>query len=575
MNYLEEIRFSLEHIVNCVATALRTEIAVFDNDCKLFHCTPTYLKKKGKAVHAPSIQEVLDYGSVLVNKPGEMASCIGCRFKDNCPSTVEVLGCIRMQGETVGVIALTSFTKEGHNRICNNIQVYQDAITELSYLLGEMILNKTGNAVSVNIERLVGGVMDISANPLLLCDSNGVINQYNQVAQQMLKFCKLSAASLWNVLPEDSVKKILKGSEFLESDFVFTGYRGKLSNKIIRTENKIIGIIVKLTHITYNDDSKTESLRRIIGSTPETVHIHYMVKKLADSPTPVLITGETGTGKELVARSIHEHGKRSMYPFVAVNCAGIPETLFESELFGYEEGSFTGAKKGGKIGKLEMAQGGTLFLDELSDMPLSVQPKLLRVLQEYEVERVGSTEKIPLNIRIIAATNGNLPDLIEKGKFREDLFYRIAVINLELPSLRKRKSDIIPIAKNYLNRLKSKIDTPAIDFSPEVVRLLESYQWKGNIRELQNVVEYAANLAETTQIDLRDLPPKLICGIPQNDISAAEASHAQLKNEETLKIKTLVDQYGSTLEGKKRIAQILGISLRTLYRKLDKIGDNQ
>ncbi len=568
VNYLEEIRLSLEHIVNTIATALKAEIAIFDNDARLFCCTPTYLKKKGKAVHAPSIKEVLDMGSVVVNRPGEMPSCIGCRFKDNCPSTVEILSCIRMQGVTLGVVAITSFTKEGHNRISNNIAIYQDSIAEISYLIGEMVLNKTGNTISANVEKLIEGIMSMSQSPMLLCDSNGVIAGFNQHAVQMLSFCKLSVGSLINVLPEDLVKKVLKGASFHERDFVFTGYRGKLSNKIIRVDNRVIGIVIKISNIAY-EDSRPESIGRIIGSTPETLKLHSMIKKLSHSPTPVLITGETGTGKELVARSIHEQGDRSAYPFVAINCAGIPETLFESELFGYEEGSFTGAKKGGKIGKMEMAQGGTLFLDELSDMPLSVQPKLLRVLQEFELERVGSTEKIPLNIRIIAATNGNLPKLIEEGKFREDLFYRIAVINLELPPLRQRKSDIIPIARNYLNRLKQRINTPAMEFSPDVVRLFEEYRWKGNIRELQNVVEYAANMAETTVIDLRDLPPKLLAEVSlKNDDTPQEEKKP---DSEAAKIRELLDKYGSTLEGKKRIAEALGISLRTLYRRLDKI----
>ena len=573
MNYLEEIRFSLEHLVDTLATALKAEIAIFDNDAKLFYCTPTYLKKKGKAVHAPSINEVLDMGSVVVNRPGEMPSCIGCRFKDNCPSTVEILSCISMQGVTLGVVALTSFTKEGHNRISNNIESYQETITEISYLIGEMVLNKTGNTMSVNVEKLIEGIMSMSQSPMLLCDANGVITGFNQHAGQMLSFCKLSVGSLMNVLPEEIVKKILKGAAFHEKDFIFTGYRGKISNKIIKLDDgRVIGIIVKISNISYEENRPT-ALGRIVGSTPETLQIHAMIKKLASSPTPVLITGETGTGKELVARSIHEQGNRSAYPFVAVNCAGIPETLFESELFGYEEGSFTGAKKGGKIGKMEMAQGGTLFLDELSDMPLSVQPKLLRVLQEFELERVGSTEKIPLNIRIIAATNGNLPKLIAEGKFREDLFYRIAVINLELPPLRQRKSDIVPIAKNYLNRLKQRINTPAMDFSPEVVRFLEEYRWKGNIRELQNVVEYAANMAETTVVNLRDLPPKLLAEVT---IKKEEIKPIEKKpDDETMKIKALIDKYGSTLEGKKRIAEDLGISLRTLYRRLDKIENGR
>lgn len=570
MNLLEEIRPSLERMMDSIAIALRAELAIFDNDANLFYCTPTYLKKKGRAVHVPSIQEVLDMGSVIVNKPGEMLSCIGCRFKDNCPSTVEILSCIKMQGQTLGVVAITSFTKEGHNRISNNLESYQDTITEISYLIGDMVLNKSGNNMSTTMEKLIEGILNMSQSPMMLCDANGVITEYNQHAVQMLSFCKLSTASLMTILPKDCVQMILNGASLHEKDFVFAGYQGKISNDIIKIDNRVIGIIVKITDISYSD-SKGQNLKRIIGSTPETEQIHHMIKKLSSSPTPVLITGETGTGKELVARSIHEQGNRSAYPFVAVNCAGIPETLFESELFGYEEGSFTGAKKGGKIGKMEMAQGGTLFLDEIADMPLSIQPKLLRVLQEYELERVGSTKKIPLNIRIIAATNGNLPKLIGEGKFREDLYYRIAVINLELPPLRRRKSDIVPIAKNYLEILKYKLSTPAAEFSPEVIKLFESYYWKGNIRELQNVVEYAANMAEGPIIKLCDLPPKLLSQMsPSEEVPDLKIGK---HDDDFLEIKKLLDKYGSTLNGKKQIAQILGISLRTLYRRLDKLKE--
>ena len=569
MNVLEEIRPSLERMMDSIAIALRAELAIFDNDANLFYCTPTYLKKKGKAVHAPSIQEVLDMGSVIVNKPGEMASCIGCRFKDNCPSTVEILSCIKMQGQTLGVVAITAFTKEGHTRISNNLDAYQDTITEISYLIGDMVLNKRGNSMSTTMEKLVEGSLNMSQSPMMLCDANGVITAFNQHAVQMLSFCKLSTASLMSIIPKDCVEMILNGASLHEKDFIFTGYRGKVSNNIIKLEDRVIGIIVKITDISYLD-TKVENIKRLIGSTPEAENIHRMIKRLASSPTPVLITGETGTGKELTARSIHEQGKRSSYPFVAVNCAGIPETLFESELFGYEEGSFTGAKKGGKIGKIEMAQGGTLFLDEIADMPLSIQPKLLRVLQEYELERVGSNKKIPLNIRVIAATNGNLPKLIEEGKFREDLYYRIAVINLELPPLRRRQKDILPIAKNYLELLKCRLSSPAVDFSPEVVQVLETYPWKGNIRELQNVVEYAANMTESSSIQLCDLPPKILNFSQQDE--TPNNSKAEKQNNELIEIQRLLDKYGSTLNGKKQIAASLGISLRTLYRRLDKMN---
>ena len=291
---------------------------------------------------------------------------------------------------------------------------------------------------------------------------------------------------------------------------------------------------------------------------------------MADSPTPILITGETGTGKELVARSFHEQSRRNKYPFVAINCSSIPENLFESELFGYEEGSFTGAKKGGKMGRIEMAQGGTLFLDELGEMPLSVQPKLLRVLQEYELERVGSTKKIHLDIRIVAATNRDLREMIKEGKFREDLFYRISVINVKLPPLRDRKEDIIPISLNYLERLKTKMTTPLRTISHEAEQAFLSYSWPGNIRELQNVVEYAANLCDSDTLTLADLPEHMR-GLEECP-DTEKQKETPLPDSQEKQILDLLSTYGHTLEGKKKIAADLGISLRTLYRKLNKMN---
>lgn len=211
-------------------------------------------------------------------------------------------------------------------------------------------------------------------------------------------------------------------------------------------------------------------------------------------------------------------------------------------------------------------------MDELGEMPLSLQPKLLRVLQEYELERVGSSEKIPLNIRIIAATNRDLEEMIQQGKFRQDLFYRISVVNIELPPLRERREDILPIAMNYLKKLKLTLRTPVERFSPEVEQLFLEYPWPGNVRELQNAVEYAANLCENATVKLQDLPKKLLSR--SKDASAAAQRHGRktMSASDQQKLNQLLDRYGQTLEGKKRIAEELGISLRTLYRRLDQLN---
>lgn len=570
MTQLESVRSGIEHFVSAAAEAFRVEAAVFNQESSLFFCTPTYLKKKGSAVHYTFIQDVIVNGSVLVTEPGKMPSCIGCRFNEHCPSTMEILCCIHSGTEVAGVISFTSFTKEGQKRISENTDIYLNAITKLSSLIGEYLQQFSGDSTAADTEKLIESLMSLCEQPLLLTDPNGVVLRYNQLADKILKFCNVSSTSLRQIFSEDMARRITSGNDLFEKKASIGENTAKVTTRSIYSQNHLHSILVRLSNEFYENLPESGAFERLIGSSHAFVHIQNLIKRVADSPTPILITGETGTGKELVARSFHEQSRRNKYPFVAINCSSIPENLFESELFGYEEGSFTGAKKGGKMGRIEMAQGGTLFLDELGEMPLSVQPKLLRVLQEYELERVGSTKKIHLDIRIVAATNRDLREMIKEGKFREDLFYRISVINVKLPPLRDRKEDIIPISLNYLERLKTKMTTPLRTISHEAEQAFLSYSWPGNIRELQNVVEYAANLCDSDTLTLADLPEHMR-GLEECP-DTEKQKETPLPDSQEKQILDLLSTYGHTLEGKKKIAADLGISLRTLYRKLNKMN---
>ena len=570
MTQLESVRSGIEHFVSAAAEAFRVEAAVFNQESSLFFCTPTYLKKKGNAVHYTFIQDVIVNGSVLVTEPGKMPSCIGCRFNEHCPSTMEILCCIHSGTEVAGVISFTSFTKEGQKRISENTDIYLNAITKLSSLIGEYLQQFSGDSTAADTEKLIESLMSLCEQPLLLTDPNGVVLRYNQLADKILNLCNVSSTSLRQIFSEDMARRITSGNDLFEKKASIGENTAKVTTRSIYSQNHLHSILVRLSNEFYENLPESGAFERLIGSSHAFVHIQNLIKRVADSPTPILITGETGTGKELVARSFHEQSRRNKYPFVAINCSSIPENLFESELFGYEEGSFTGAKKGGKMGRIEMAQGGTLFLDELGEMPLSVQPKLLRVLQEYELERVGSTKKIHLDIRIVAATNRDLREMIKEGKFREDLFYRISVINVKLPPLRDRKEDIIPISLNYLERLKTKMTTPLRTISHEAEQAFLSYSWPGNIRELQNVVEYAANLCDSDTLTLADLPEHMR-GLEECP-DTEKQKETPLPDSQEKQILDLLSTYGHTLEGKKKIAADLGISLRTLYRKLNKMN---
>ncbi len=315
-------------------------------------------------------------------------------------------------------------------------------------------------------------------------------------------------------------------------------------------------------------ESNRHSFNVMIGKSKGFIKIKKSAMKFAKTDFPILITGETGTGKEVFAQSIHKNSSRGNKPMVSINCAAIPYELIESELFGYEEGSFTGAKKGGKPGKFELADGGTIFLDEIGDMPHDMQSKLLRVLQENEIEKIGSTKTIPIDVRVVAATRQNLQEMVKNGTFREDLYYRINVVNIEMLPLRERKDDISLFVNYFLDKLNCKYKS-LISISNEALKCLINYNWPGNIRELENVVKSAFASCEDMIIDLSDLPSKMI--------SYGDIKKQGEANEK--KLKTLVDNYEAILvkEALKRndgkvqaTARELGIHRSLLYKKMEK-----
>lgn len=290
-------------------------------------------------------------------------------------------------------------------------------------------------------------------------------------------------------------------------------------------------------------------------------------KKIAQSDISVLIDGESGCGKELYAQSIHNESLRKEYPFVAINCAALNGNILESELFGYEGGSFTGANKNGKPGIFEIAERGTIFLDEVSELDYNLQAKLLRVIQERKIRRVGGTSEIDIDVRIICACNVDLMKYIEDKKFRKDLYYRISTFPLHLPPLRERREDIIPLVEKHLKVLGIQ-QKRNLSISEEAKMILYKYDWPGNVRELNNVLEYSTVVCHDNEIGVSSLPPSVLADWNKSDYHFKPLAEA-VRLFEKEQIKKAVELYGGTVEDKKYIAEKLGISLATLYNKLN------
>ncbi|WP_427127002.1 sigma-54 interaction domain-containing protein [Priestia megaterium] len=350
----------------------------------------------------------------------------------------------------------------------------------------------------------------------------------------------------------------------------------KSLNEVDKLSKELRRQTEKLKNLENRMDSIYEAkytFEQIIGGEGGLRHVVYIAEKVAESQFPILVTGESGTGKELFSQAIHNKSERKHGPFIPVNCAAIPSSLLESELFGYGDGAFTNAKKGGKAGLFEIANNGTVFLDEIGDMSYDLQAKLLRVLQEKKIRRVGEANERAVDVRIIAATHRNLQQLVNKKQFREDLFYRLNVIQLEIPPLRERREDIRKLVYSFIEHSITNtsytIDEYTLDF-------LQSYHWPGNVRELKNVIDYATCMTEGTDILFHHLPEFMIknekrfSGVAGKTEKISQTLHQATQDKERAFIQEILRKYPNNIEGKRKTAEVLDISLATLYNKMKK-----
>lgn len=573
---LHDYENELKYVLDTIKSIFDMDYAIFDVESNLVISTESYVKIKGMVVHAPSIQEVIMKGTITVNNPGYMKACLGCRFKDNCPSTIEILKSIKINTESLGVLAFTSFSKEGHDKIVNDIEFYTNIVDHFANLLSVFIMQKYKGFDSSTSKASLATVLDLSDDGFITTDANGNIEVINTSALEFFSSCGMYTKSIKQLFPDNIVSIILSGRSISNYRVKINDLFIKIFSTPVRNKEVITGAAIRIIHnklllsdnLLINNNELPYSLDSIKGKSNHVKIIKNTITKISSSPSTVFISGETGTGKGLLAKTLHYESKRRNKPFVTINCTSIPESLFESELFGYESGAFTGAKKEGKPGKFELANEGTLFLDEISEIPINIQAKLLSVLQDSTFERVGGIIPINIDVRIIAASNRNLEEMIEKKEFRSDLFYRLNVIPIKLIPLRDRRDDIKILANDFLQYYNKKLKRQILGFDNTVSDIFNKSGWPGNIRQLENVIEYCVNMANNDVITSDDLPLDFLHSYNNNIVE-----NSKLKDSEYKIIIETVDKYGWDTKGKTIAAKELGMGLRTLYRKLNAVNN--
>lgn len=476
-------------------------------------------------------------------------------------------------GDIIGALDLTGYCNAVHSHTLGMVAAAVKAIESIMALNKKNTLLKKSNVL---IESLFNTIQE----GIVHCDLEGHILNSNQQACKMFGYEKraFDDINMLKLIPDwEKVKKACMAEEdFHNEDISINANTNKLyfnlSAYAIRENDALHGII-----LMFKDVKKVRKLAnkimgrkaiytfdKIIGKSPVMLEAIDFAKKVSDSRSTILITGESGCGKEIFAQAIQNHSPRKNEPFVVINCGAIPRNLMESELFGYDEGAFTGAKRGGQVGKFEVADGGTIFLDEIGEMPLEMQTKLLRVIEEGTIIRVGGSQEIPVNVRIIAATNKILKDEVEKGNFRHDLYYRLNVIPLELPPLRDRKEDIPLLTNYFMHKIAHRINKRPVAISDHDMRLIKRYSWPGNVRELENFIELSINKEK--------LPLELITDSKHaSEIQLESHLQATLEEVEMQHIREVLNNEGFNITN---ASKVLGIGRNTLYRKLEKYGIN-
>ncbi|MCU7039319.1 sigma-54-dependent Fis family transcriptional regulator [Escherichia coli] len=577
---LMQIQPTIQRFARMLASVLQLEVEIVDENLCRVAGTGAYGKFLGRQLSGNSrlLRHVLETKTEKVVTQSRFDPlCEGCDSKENCREKAFLGTPVILQDRCVGVISLIAVTHEQQEHISDNLREFSDYVRHISTIFVSKLLEDQGPGD--NISKIFATMIDNMDQGVLVVDDESRVQFVNQTALKTL-----------GVVQNNIIGKPIRFRPLtFESNFTH-GHMQHIvswddkSELIIGQLHNIQGrqLFLMAFHQSHTSFSVANApdephIEQLVGECRVMRQLKRLISRIAPSPSSVMVVGESGTGKEVVARAIHKLSGRRNKPFIAINCAAIPEQLLESELFGYVKGAFTGASANGKTGLIQAANTGTLFLDEIGDMPLMLQAKLLRAIEAREILPIGASSPIQVDIRIISATNQNLAQFIAEGKFREALFYRLNVIPITLPPLRERQEDIELLVHYFLHLHTRRLGSVYPGIAPDVVEILRKHRWPGNLRELSNLMEYLVNVVPSGEvIDSTLLPPNLLNNgtTEQSDVTEVSEAHLSLDDAGGTALeemeKQMIREALSRHNSKKQVADELGIGIATLYRKIKK-----
>lgn len=577
---LMQIQPTIQRFARMLASVLQLEVEIVDENLCRVAGMGAYGKFLGRQLsgNLRLLRHVLETKTEKVVTQSRFDPlCEGCDSKENCREKAFLGTPVILQDRCVGVISLIAVTHEQQEHISDNLREFSDYVRHISTIFVSKLLEDQGPGD--NISKIFATMIDNMDQGVLVVDDENRVQFVNQTALKTL-----------GVVQNNIIGKPIRFRPLtFESNFTH-GHMQHIvswddkSELIIGQLHNIQGrqLFLMAFHQSHTSFSVANApdephIEQLVGECRVMRQLKRLISRIAPSPSSVMVVGESGTGKEVVARAIHKLSGRRNKPFIAINCAAIPEQLLESELFGYVKGAFTGASANGKTGLIQAANTGTLFLDEIGDMPLMLQAKLLRAIEAREILPIGASSPIQVDIRIISATNQNLAQFIAEGKFREDLFYRLNVIPITLPPLRERQEDIELLVHYFLHLHTRRLGSVYPGIAPDVVEILRKHRWPGNLRELSNLMEYLVNVVPSGEvIDSTLLPPNLLNNgtTEQSDVTEVSEAHLSLDDAGGTALeemeKQMIREALSRHNSKKQVADELGIGIATLYRKIKK-----